>query len=126
MTPPTIRYFGHGFHHIRGSFRIGGVVDVGTHCSLVEIADGRFAFLDSYTLTGEVLDEAIRNIRETHTPALFHIEEITQPQGHSTSGSHERYKDPERLDWEKKWDCKKQMREWIISNALASLPPPGA
>ncbi len=67
----------------------------------------------------EVLEQAIKNIRETHTPALFHVEEITQPQGHSTSGSHERYKDPERLDWEKKWDCKKQMREWLISNALA-------
>ncbi len=67
----------------------------------------------------EVLEVAIKNIRETHTPALFHVEEITQPQGHSTSGSHERYKTPERLDWEKKWDCKKQMREWLISNALA-------
>ncbi|MEO6220025.1 MAG: thiamine pyrophosphate-dependent enzyme [Ginsengibacter sp.] len=67
----------------------------------------------------EVLEEAIKNIRETHIPALFHVEEITQPQGHSTSGSHERYKAPERLDWEKKWDCKKQMREWLISNALA-------
>ncbi|MEP7233119.1 MAG: thiamine pyrophosphate-dependent enzyme [Ginsengibacter sp.] len=67
----------------------------------------------------EVLEEAIKHIRETHTPALFHVEEITQPQGHSTSGSHERYKTPERLDWEKKWDCKKQMREWLIANALA-------
>ncbi|MEO6289223.1 MAG: thiamine pyrophosphate-dependent enzyme, partial [Ginsengibacter sp.] len=67
----------------------------------------------------EVLEEAIKNIRETHTPALFHVEEITQPQGHSTSGSHERYKAPERLDWEKQWDCKKQMREWLILNALA-------
>ncbi len=67
----------------------------------------------------EILEEAIKNIRETHTPALFHVEEITQPQGHSTSGSHERYKTPERLEWEKNWDCKKQMREWIISNALA-------
>ncbi len=67
----------------------------------------------------EVLEGAIKNIRETHTPALFHVEELTQPQGHSTSGSHERYKAPERLEWEKKWDCKKQMREWLISNALA-------
>ncbi len=67
----------------------------------------------------EVLEGAIKHIRETHTPALFHVEEITQPQGHSTSGSHERYKTPERLDWEKKWDCKKQMREWLIANALA-------
>ena len=67
----------------------------------------------------EVLDEALQNIRETHTPALFHVEEVTQPQGHSTSGSHERYKGPERLDWEKEWDCLKKMKEWIISNALS-------
>jgi pyruvate/2-oxoglutarate/acetoin dehydrogenase E1 component/TPP-dependent pyruvate/acetoin dehydrogenase alpha subunit len=67
----------------------------------------------------EILDEAIRNIRETHTPALFHVEELTQPQGHSTSGSHERYKSSSRLEWEKKWDGKKQMRDWIIANSLA-------
>lgn len=67
----------------------------------------------------EILDEAIKNIRETHTPALFHIEELTQPQGHSTSGSHERYKSTARLEWEKKWDGKKQMRDWIIANSLA-------
>ena len=67
----------------------------------------------------EVLDEAIKNIRETHTPALFHVEELTQPQGHSTSGSHERYKSAARLAWEKEWDGKKQMRDWIIANSLA-------
>jgi pyruvate/2-oxoglutarate/acetoin dehydrogenase E1 component/TPP-dependent pyruvate/acetoin dehydrogenase alpha subunit len=67
----------------------------------------------------EILEVAIKNIRETHTPALFHVEEITQPQGHSTSGSQERYKTPERLAWEKQWECRKQMREWIIENALA-------
>src|SRR4029077_18268249 len=67
----------------------------------------------------EVLEAAIKNIRDTHTPALFHVEEITQPQGHSTSGSQERYKTHERLAWEKQWECKKQMREWIIANALA-------
>ncbi len=67
----------------------------------------------------EVLEGAIKNIRETHTPALFHVEEITQPQGHSTSGSQERYKTPERLAWENQWECRKQMREWIIENALA-------
>ncbi|MGN6295987.1 MAG: alpha-ketoacid dehydrogenase subunit alpha/beta [Ginsengibacter sp.] len=66
----------------------------------------------------EILDEAIKNIRETHVPALFHVDELTQPQGHSTSGSHERYKSPERLEWEKKWDAKKQMRDWIIANSL--------
>ena len=67
----------------------------------------------------EVLEHAIQNIRDTHIPALFHVEEITQPQGHSTSGSHERYKEYERLLWEKEWDCFKQMKQWIIANDLA-------
>ncbi|CAN5828008.1 alpha-ketoacid dehydrogenase subunit alpha/beta [soil metagenome] len=67
----------------------------------------------------EVLEHALQKIRDTHTPALFHVEEITQPQGHSTSGSHERYKQEERLAWEKEWDCLKQMRGWILANALA-------
>ena len=87
--------------------------------------DGTNGF-DIYKLKGwdyagmcEVLEPAIDKIRETHTPAIFHIEEITQPQGHSTSGSHERYKKTDRLAWEKEWDCIKQMRSWIIENALA-------
>jgi pyruvate/2-oxoglutarate/acetoin dehydrogenase E1 component/TPP-dependent pyruvate/acetoin dehydrogenase alpha subunit len=88
--------------------------------------DGTNGF-DIYKLKGwdyasmcEVLEPAIDKIRATHTPAIFHIEEVTQPQGHSTSGSHERYKDAERLAWEKEWDCIKQMRSWILENALAS------
>ncbi len=67
----------------------------------------------------EVLESAIKEMRQTHIPALFHVEEITQPQGHSTSGSHERYKEPGRLEWEKKWDCIKQMKGWILANSLA-------
>ena len=67
----------------------------------------------------EILEHAIKSMRETHIPALFHVEEITQPQGHSTSGSHERYKEPDRLEWEKKWDCIKQMKTWMIANELA-------
>ena len=67
----------------------------------------------------ETFEEGIRLTRETHTPVLFHVEEITQPQGHSTSGSHERYKSKERLEWEKEWDGVRKMREWIIANALA-------
>lgn len=67
----------------------------------------------------EAFEEGIRLARETHTPVLFHVEEITQPQGHSTSGSHERYKNPERLEWEKEWDGIKKMKEWLIANALA-------
>lgn len=68
----------------------------------------------------EVLERAIEHIRVSHTPALFHIEEVTQPQGHSTSGSHERYKTSDRLEWEREWDCIKKMREWILENHLAN------
>jgi pyruvate/2-oxoglutarate/acetoin dehydrogenase E1 component/TPP-dependent pyruvate/acetoin dehydrogenase alpha subunit len=72
-----------------------------------------------YAALCETFEEGIRLARETHTPVLFHVEEITQPQGHSTSGSHERYKNAERLEWEKQWDGLAQMRGWILSNALA-------
>lgn len=58
--------------------------------------------------------------RSEHAPVLIHVQEMTQPQGHSTSGSHERYKSKERLDWEKEWDCIKQFREYILSRELAS------
>jgi pyruvate/2-oxoglutarate/acetoin dehydrogenase E1 component/TPP-dependent pyruvate/acetoin dehydrogenase alpha subunit len=68
----------------------------------------------------EVFEEGISLARETHTPVVFHVDEITQQQGHSTSGSHERYKSPERLDWEREWDSNRKMREWIIYNSLAS------
>jgi pyruvate/2-oxoglutarate/acetoin dehydrogenase E1 component/TPP-dependent pyruvate/acetoin dehydrogenase alpha subunit len=66
----------------------------------------------------EVFEAGIRKVRETHTPALFHVEEITQPQGHSTSGSHERYKSKERLAWEREYDCNIKMRQWLLENAL--------
>lgn len=68
----------------------------------------------------ETFDEGIRLARETHTPVLFHVEELTQPQGHSTSGSHERYKTQDRLAWEREWDGLKKMREWILENSLAN------
>jgi len=73
-----------------------------------------------YASLCETFEEGIRLARETHVPTLFHVEEITQPQGHSTSGSHERYKGQDRLQWEKDWDGMVKMREWIIANALAS------
>ena len=82
--------------------------------------------VDIYKLKGwdyagmcEVIEPALQKMRDTHIPAIFHVEEMTQPQGHSTSGSHERYKSAERLEWEKEWDCIKQMREWVLENALA-------
>jgi pyruvate/2-oxoglutarate/acetoin dehydrogenase E1 component/TPP-dependent pyruvate/acetoin dehydrogenase alpha subunit len=68
----------------------------------------------------EVFEHGIDHIRRTHTPALFHVEEVTQPQGHSTSGSHERYKSPERLEWEREWDCIKKMKEWLLTNELTT------
>jgi pyruvate/2-oxoglutarate/acetoin dehydrogenase E1 component/TPP-dependent pyruvate/acetoin dehydrogenase alpha subunit len=67
----------------------------------------------------EAFEEGIRKAREKHIPVLFHVEEVTQPQGHSTSGSHERYKTPERLEWERSWDCVRKMREWVVANMLA-------
>ncbi|MGB2253043.1 MAG: transketolase C-terminal domain-containing protein, partial [Flavobacteriaceae bacterium] len=57
--------------------------------------------------------------REKHIPVLIHVIELTQPLGHSTSGSHERYKSKERLQWEKDHDCNLKLREWIISNGIS-------
>jgi 2-oxoisovalerate dehydrogenase E1 component len=65
-------------------------------------------------------EEAVRISREEHVPVLIHVEEVTQPQGHSTSGSHERYKSPERLQWENDFDCIKKMRELILSKNIAT------
>src|SRR5438445_1101834 len=71
------------------------------------------ALVDAYA-TG------IERVRSTHKPALFHITELTQPQGHSTSGSHERYKSKERLRFEVEYDCIRRMRDWIIESGIAS------
>jgi pyruvate/2-oxoglutarate/acetoin dehydrogenase E1 component/TPP-dependent pyruvate/acetoin dehydrogenase alpha subunit len=68
----------------------------------------------------KLYEEGIAICREQHTPVVFHIEEVTQPQGHSTSGSHERYKSEERLKWEVEFDPIKKMREWILENEIAS------
>jgi pyruvate/2-oxoglutarate/acetoin dehydrogenase E1 component/TPP-dependent pyruvate/acetoin dehydrogenase alpha subunit len=65
-------------------------------------------------------EQASAIAREEHVPVLIHVKELTQPQGHSTSGSHERYKNAERLAWEAKFDCLAQMRKWLIENNLAS------
>ena len=62
---------------------------------------------------------ASRLARENHVPVLVHVTELTQPLGHSTSGSHERYKSKERLEWERENDCNKKMREWILSNGFS-------
>jgi len=68
----------------------------------------------------ETYQSAAEITREYHIPALIHVTELTQPQGHSTSGSQERYKSPERLKWEQEFDCVRKMREWMIDSRIAS------
>src|SRR5688572_11002664 len=70
----------------------------------------------------ETYQTATDQAREHHTPALVHVIDVTQPQGHSTSGSHERYKTPQRLKWEEEFDGLKKMREWMIANRVATDP----
>lgn len=71
------------------------------------------ALIETYQKVGKLA-------RKNHIPALIHVQELTQPQGHSSSGSHERYKDPEHLKWEKEYDCNRQMRKWILENDLST------
>lgn len=65
-------------------------------------------------------EQASQIAREEHVPVLIHVQELTQPQGHSTSGSHERYKNEERLAWEADFDCLRQMKLWMIATNMAS------
>jgi len=68
----------------------------------------------------DVYQRAAETAREHHIPALIHVTEVTQPLGHSTSGSHERYKSKDRLEWEVEFDCLTQMRNWMLSEGIAS------
>ncbi len=88
-----------------------------------ECCDG----FDIYTVKGwdypsliETFQLATKVAREEHMPSIVHVTELTQPQGHSTSGSHERYKTRERLDWEHEFDCIKKFREWIITQGYST------
>lgn len=63
-------------------------------------------------------EDAVEYTRENHVPSLIHVEEVTQPQGHSTSGSHERYKTPEQLEWAKEYDCVNQFKQWIANHTF--------
>ena len=83
--------------------------------------------IDIYVVPGwdypalvEAYSKGVEKVRREHKPALFHITELTQPQGHSTSGSHERYKTKERLRFENEFDCLARMRDWIIESGMAS------
>lgn len=71
------------------------------------------ALIEAYQKAGYIA-------REEHVPVLLHVLELTQPQGHSTSGSHERYKSKDRLDWEEEYDCIAQMQKWMIVNNIAT------
>ncbi|QNR82731.1 transketolase [Pedobacter riviphilus] len=73
-----------------------------------------------YPALCEVYEKAINVCREEHVPVLIHVTELTQPQGHSTSGSHERYKSKDRLAWENEHDCILKMRAWMLDSAVAT------
>lgn len=90
-------------------------------------AEGDSNGLDIYT--GKAWDyeglcnlytSAIERMRQSHRPALFHIQEVTQQLGHSTSGDHRRYKSPERLAWEEAYDCNRRMEQWMLENGHAN------
>ena len=66
-------------------------------------------------------EKAEQICRDKHSPVIVHVNELTQPLGHSTSGSHERYKSKERLKWENDYDCNKKLREWILENKIVSI-----
>ena len=73
-----------------------------------------------YPTLVETYQKASKVAREEHVPVLIHVQELTQPQGHSTSGSHERYKDENRLAWEAEYDCNAKLREWMVANGIAT------
>jgi pyruvate/2-oxoglutarate/acetoin dehydrogenase E1 component/TPP-dependent pyruvate/acetoin dehydrogenase alpha subunit len=73
-----------------------------------------------YLALCQAYQEGVFVARHHHRPVLFHIDDLTQPQGHSTSGSHERYKSKERLDWEAEHDCNVKFREWLLGNGFAA------
>ena len=89
--------------------------------------DSNHKGFDIYTVKGwdypslmEIYAKAGNLARTEHVPSLIHVTELTQPQGHSTSGSHERYKSQERLEWEREYDCNVQFRKWLIDTGFAS------
>ncbi|MBC6998412.1 alpha-ketoacid dehydrogenase subunit alpha/beta [Cytophaga sp. FL35] len=73
-----------------------------------------------YTALMHAYENASDIAREEHVPVVIHVTELTQPQGHSSSGSHERYKSKERLNWERENDCNKRFREWILETGITS------
>jgi 2-oxoisovalerate dehydrogenase E1 component len=73
-----------------------------------------------YPALVEIYQKVSETVRREHVPAIIHVVELTQPQGHSTSGSHERYKTKERLEWEREYDCLTKFRQFIIDHGIAA------
>ena len=73
-----------------------------------------------YTALMHAYENASDIARQEHVPVIIHVTELTQPQGHSTSGSHERYKDDKRLEWERDNDCNKRFKEWILESGIST------
>jgi 2-oxoisovalerate dehydrogenase E1 component len=101
--------------------------DIGELLSGFQREPGKMDGYDLYKVKGwdyvslvETYQRATEIVRREHVPAIVHVIELTQPQGHSTSGSHERYKPKERLEWEREHDCLKKFRDWIIEENVAS------
>ncbi|MCS6929492.1 MAG: thiamine pyrophosphate-dependent enzyme [Saprospiraceae bacterium] len=95
--------------------------------SISEAASGFEGAVDIYRAKGwdypglcRLYTEAIQSMRQTHRPALFHIEEMTQQLGHSTSGDHRRYKSAERLAYEEEYDCNRRMAQWMLETGIAT------
>ncbi|MDY7093262.1 MAG: thiamine pyrophosphate-dependent enzyme [Acidobacteriota bacterium] len=97
----------------RGGERSGEGGEVGGGIDLLAVRGWDYpALCEAYLMSAEV-------VRKQHVPTVIHVTELTQPQGHSTSGAHERYKSEERLAWEQEWDCLRQMRRWMIEQGIA-------
>lgn len=134
VKPGTLIDYGNGFHHIRGSFRIGGMLDIGTHCALVELPDGRFVFLDSYTLDDALKAKvdaltdngrkvaAILNLHPFHT---LHCEWMAKafPQAklYGTQRHHEKFPG---LKWESE-TCEAGALDGLFGDALQFSVPKG-
>ena len=134
VKPGTLTDFGNGFYHIRGSFKLGGVVDLGTHCALVELPDGRFVFLDSYTLDDDLKAKvdaltdggkkvaAIINVHPFHT---LHIEWMAKTYPHAklygTRRHHEKFP---QLPWESE-QCEAGALDGLFGEALTFSIPEG-
>ena len=74
-----------------------------------------------YAALNATYEKAEQLAREEHIPVLIHVDELTQPLGHSSSGSHQRYKSKERLEWEEDFDCNRKMREWLLEKNIATI-----